>query len=357
MRDIDIATYNCFEYVTIELFIFNYIRNSRSKDIAKLTRQTHVVNNLRVKFLMNMNILESKKMILNISRRKMILSLCENLKIDIRVISKLDSRMKRIILAKRFVTVSIKTIVAVFIKMKNKIVSERDYLFQSISRELNLESNDDVMTHMMNVNLAAVQICNVTNKSIVISRKTRLERLMKYEKHECYVSNVTKTSLTAESFWRKSATMIIIHTSMKSTSSTKKFMKKKSFNEITAYDTFTVRQQLFDTAEKYQLWDKIENIVIDVLESEWMSVILKSEVKIETVKVYSMKSKKRELIDEIFDKLHDQEKMHWTTEFIAHEISVFVVWRMINKEKKKRVIIDIRDLNKIVKFDSYSMSL
>jgi hypothetical protein len=41
-----------------------------------------------------------------------------------------------------------------------------------------------------------------------------------------------------------------------------------------------------------------------------MSIILKSEAKIEAIKMYSMKSKKRELIDEIFDKLHDQRKMH-----------------------------------------------
>ncbi len=200
VRDIDIATHNCFEYVTLELFISGYIRNPRSKDIAKLTRQAHVVDNLRAKFLMSMNILESEKVILNIFRRKMILSLCESLKVNIRVISKLDSRMKRVILAERLVTVSIRTIVAVFIRMKNKTVSERDYLFQSVSRELNLESNDDVMTHMMNVDLAAVQICNVTNKSVVIPRKARLERFMKYEKHECYVTDATEASLTADSF-------------------------------------------------------------------------------------------------------------------------------------------------------------
>jgi hypothetical protein len=41
-----------------------------------------------------------------------------------------------------------------------------------------------------------------------------------------------------------------------------------------------------------------------------MSIILKSEIRIEIVKVYSMRSKKRELIDETFDKLHQQNKMH-----------------------------------------------
>jgi hypothetical protein len=354
IRDIDIATHNCFEYVTLELFISDYIRNSRSKDIATLTRQAHVVNNLRAKFLMSMNILESEKIILNISRRKMILSLCENLKIDIRVISKLDSRVKRVILAERLVTVSIRTIVAVFIKMKNKTVSERDYLFQSVSRELNLESKNDVMTHTMNVDLAAVQICNVTNKSIVISRKTRLERLMKYEKHECYVTDATKTSLTADSFWRKTAIMIIIQNFMKNSS----IMKKRFSNELIAYETFSTQQQLFNAIERYSFWDKIENIVIKIFENEWMSIILKLDVKIEIVKMYSMRFKKRELIDETFDRLHNQKKMHWTKKFTAHEASMFVIWRqMSNEEKKRRVIVDIREFNKIVEFDSYSMLL
>jgi hypothetical protein len=74
--------------------------------------------------------------------------------------------------------------------------------------------------------------------------------------------------------------------------------------------------------------------------------------------MYSMRSKKRELIDEIFDKLHDQRKMHWIKESTTHEALVFVVWRqMSNDERKKRIVIDVRDLNKIVEFDSYSMSL
>ncbi len=137
-------------------------------------------------------------------------------------------------------------------------------------------------------------------------------------------------------------------------------MKETIINEIIVYDISEVRKQLFDTAMKFDsaLWDKTKNFMINVFENEWMSIILKSEAKIEAIKMYSMKSKKRELIDEIFDKLHDQRKMHWIKESTTHEASVFVVWRqMSNDERKKRVVIDIRDLHKIVEFDSYSMSL
>jgi hypothetical protein len=135
----------------------------------------------------------------------------------------------------------------------------------------------------------------------------------------------------------------------------KKFMKAKFSNEITTYETLTVRQQLFDTFNKYSLWDKIENIVITVSEDEWMSIILKSKAKIETVKMYSMRFKKRELINETFDKLHHQNKMHWIIELIFHDASIFVIWRMINEKKKNKIIVDIREFNKIVESDFYSM--
>jgi hypothetical protein len=137
----------------------------------------------------------------------------------------------------------------------------------------------------------------------------------------------------------------------------KTFMKAKSQTKIIVYDIVTVRQQFFSTAEKFSLWNKIENTIINVSENEWMSITLKSEFKIETIKVYSMRLKKRELIDEIFDKLHHQNKMHWITEFTSHDASVFVIWRMMNEEKKDKIVVNIRKLNKIVESDSYSMSL
>ncbi len=86
IRDIDIITHNCFKYIHLYLFI------SESKEIVKLRRQAHVVDNLRTKFFMKMKIFEFEEIILDISRRKLIFSLCEKLKIDIRVILKMKQR-------------------------------------------------------------------------------------------------------------------------------------------------------------------------------------------------------------------------------------------------------------------------
>jgi hypothetical protein len=193
VRDIEIAIHNCFEYVILDLFISDF------KEIAKITRQVHVVDNLRAKFFMRMNILESEEMILNLQRRKLVLSLCESLKVNIRVISRFDQfKVDRVVLIERLISISAKFIASVSIKMKDSL-SNRNYLFQFISRGLNLEQIDDVMTHMINADLTSVQVCNFTNKSVVVSRRARLDRIIEYEKHECYVIDSIETSLVAES--------------------------------------------------------------------------------------------------------------------------------------------------------------
>jgi hypothetical protein len=129
VREIEIATHNCFEYVSLELLISNCTKISFSNEIEKLTRQAHVVNNLRAKFLMSMNILRFEEMILNISRRKLIMSLYENLETNIQMTSKIDKkRIDSIILTERLVSISAKFIAFVSIRMKDTLF-ERDYLF------------------------------------------------------------------------------------------------------------------------------------------------------------------------------------------------------------------------------------
>jgi hypothetical protein len=201
MRDIDIVIYNCSKYIILDLYIFD------SKEIAKLTHQTHIVDNLRAKFLMSMNIFIFEEMILNISRRKLILSLCKNLEMNIRVtsknsvnqIEKIDQKqINRVILAERLISISAMFIITISMRTK-KCLFERDYLFQFISRVLNLKSIDEVMTHIINAHIAAMQIRNVTDKIVIISRKYRLNRIIEYEEHECYHTDLVKTSLAVDS--------------------------------------------------------------------------------------------------------------------------------------------------------------
>ena len=63
----------------------------------------------------------------------------------------------------------------------------------------------------------------------------------------------------------------------------------------------------------------------------------------------------------MFDKLHVQNRMKYIIQSISHDYFVFVIWKIVSdsdeSERKNRIVIDIRNFNKIVVIDIYFMSL
>ena len=77
--------------------------------------------------------------------------------------------------------------------------------------------------------------------------------------------------------------------------------------------------------------------------------------------MYLLNFANRKLMNEIFDKLHAQKRMKYINQFISHDYLIFAIWRIVfdfnNSKRKKRVIVNIRDFNKIIFINSYFMSL
>ena len=139
-------------------------------------------------------------------------------------------------------------------------------------------------------------------------------------------------------------------------------LKQTIFNDIIIYEeTSFVRTQIINVVVIYfNIWHDNDTIVC-VFSKEWMLINIQLDAKIEIVKIYSLNSIDRKIVNEIFDKLYVQERMKYTTQSTLYKYSIFVVWRIIidfdDSERKRRTIIDIRDLNKIAITDSYFMSL
>ena len=98
----------------------------------------------------------------------------------------------------------------------------------------------------------------------------------------------------------------------------------------------------------------------ELSQQNWMRISLKSDWKkriFDKVKIYSLNKKNRKLVDEIFDKLHESDKLSWTDEFIFFSYFVFCVWKEINDKKKDRSIVNIRDFNAITQSNVYSLFL
>ena len=74
--------------------------------------------------------------------------------------------------------------------------------------------------------------------------------------------------------------------------------------------------------------------------------------------MYSLRDKNKKIVDKIFDELHEQDKFMWTDKQTSFNYSMFVVWKTLSiDEKKSRTIVDIRELNRLLKFDAYFILL
>ena len=56
-----------------------------------------------------------------------------------------------------------------------------------------------------------------------------------------------------------------------------------------------------------------------------MSIEIISEFKIETTKMYFFDFADRKLVDEVFDKLHAQNKIKYIFQFIVHDYLIFAI--------------------------------
>lgn len=50
-----------------------------------------------------------------------------------------------------------------------------------------LELNEDVFDYIIDANMCAIQINNITNKYIIIAKNSRLSTIQEYEEEKCYI--------------------------------------------------------------------------------------------------------------------------------------------------------------------------
>jgi hypothetical protein len=142
----------------------------------------------------------------------------------------------------------------------------------------------------------------------------------------------------------------------------KKAKKKIKFsNDVTIYENAETTNKFFIVISTFNIWKKHSNFVV-ISSKDHMSINLKSDWvdKIKLNRIYFLRSNERVIVNETFDNLHVKEKMKWFTNSTFFDYSIFVIYKTMVKDdkliRKKRVVINIRELNAIILTDAYSMS-
>ena len=176
-------------------------------------------------------------------------------------------------------------------------------------------------------------------------------------------SEMIDISNSTESIYIDSCDVIIsiitktdIRSQFKSIHALKAFMissKSKCLISVHNIISLSNRNFLFEPWKTTNL-----SIYAHILDSETSSILVRNDQnRAIMVSVYPMGTKDKEFLDKIFDKLHQQGKLSWTTQSTSFFFSCFVVWREAPDQKKARIVVDIRDLNVVVQSNTYSVSL
>ena len=409
IRDLDTAQHWFSDYV----IIFIYFSNKKNEIVVKImiTREIHLIDNLKINMLIENDLMKSKKIDINVTKETAHIDSCD-------VIVALNVKTFRTIV---HTSIHARKTIIVFSHIEivlsihfTTIFANRDFLFES--KNLNLS----LYVHLTNVEFKNIVVKNDNDKFVHISRNCRVERMTELDFSNAYVISVDDDNDVVELVVRKSFTKhktswfkrvivaayvaIVVITSISlsivnsSITTLNSLITENSFstnyivqaslsisqisnvvmssvlfastsssaskvilnNDITIHRFSNVVVQTFtDIVEKYfDLWKKTN--FADLSKENWMRISLKTDWKsriFDKVKIYSLSTRDKELIDVIFDKLHEFDKFNWIEKFTSFNYFVFCVWKNVNDEKKRRVVVDIRELNVITQSDVYSLSL
>jgi hypothetical protein len=130
---------------------------------------------------------------------------------------------------------------------------------------------------------------------------------------------------------------------------------------VNIYGEPDIRQKIDDMVKDFEQLFTDYGKVANIPEEDWLTMPLVSDWQTSDAKmahkVYPLRPKDREFLDEVHDKLHQQGRMEWTQKPTPSGFPVFVVWKEVDGKRKGRVVVDIRGLNKVTVADAYPLPL
>lgn len=357
VRGIGERIHNCSEYATFDLYIPGTVNGQPA--IAQITRGARIVEGLRANMLIGMDILGPEDISMIIPKRELHIGSCNNLITSISITPK-SARVQRVVCAKKEVKIPPGSATTIPIKLKGKgaLPKGRDLLFEPAKFATRLGLGGGIVAHLVDADTALVEARNTTDKAVTIAKNCRLGRINEIDADGYFLATPEDRDLatgpvnTDPKIYRLQSNVPESKTAQESTLN----------NGITLYGDDNVRKQLAEVALAYpKLWED-NSETVDIPEDQYLTIPLKPDSKVEAAKVYPLGPRDQNFVDKVFDELHSQSKMEWTTRPTPHGYPVFVVWKTVyhvgkEPERKGRVVVDIRGLNKITETDAYPIPL
>ena len=187
IKNIKIKIHDNFEYVFLNLF-FQEKRHGEPA-MTHVKKKFHLVNDLKIKMFINMNVMKSERVMLNFDNKIMIVPTCQDMEMPISFHRK-NAFVEKIVRAAAQITMSTDKTMTVPIRIKSKtdISQNRNYSFYSKTERM-LKSEGDYFAHVTDFNIITMQIRNIASKSYTISKNFKIKHIRNYDEKDCFLIN------------------------------------------------------------------------------------------------------------------------------------------------------------------------
>ena len=363
IRELDANKHITDRYAMISMYFKE--KDKQDNDVRTvIIKKVHLMNDLKVNILIENEILDSELFDIFMSKSTTYIESCD-VTISILITNQRSFKTKSVHSTRIKIIASNSEQLILIHKI---FAFDRNYLFESSQT-----ANVSVYAHMLDNDINSILIRNNCDKSIKIPRNFKLNMLSESYYINVFQIDANMFELALKTFkfehktsWFKK--IFVVATAY--AANVFNITQKSSFHqiEISLINDIIIHNSSFQAVkifidllnEYHDIWT--DQSFVKLSKENWMRLFLKTdwEDKIkEKVKVYSLKIRDREVVDNTFDELQKQNKLSYITKSTLFSFSCFVVWKESESldKKKDRVVVDIRDLNAISQFDAYSIFL
>ena len=177
IREVDNKIIKLIEYIVVSVY-FKSKYNDKST-IVKVNIKIYLINDLKTRLLIDVNIINSKNITLNFLKNYLIIESCQDFEIIIKFKIRLNLNTRRIIRVKKTFILILEQLVNIFVIYHKTLLNDRDFLFES-QCSIDIRQNDDIYTYVVDASFYMIQIRNINNYSIMLLKKVRLNIVIKY---------------------------------------------------------------------------------------------------------------------------------------------------------------------------------
>ena len=368
VRGVGSSHHETSEYITQRIYL-PATDDDGKPILACLHRELHIVDNLRAKMLIGNDIIGPEGIVIDVANKQARIGSCK-------ATAKVTAKPRGEFVRKR-VYVSESTFVPPRTEMMLptkpiNLPPDRDFIFEPV-RQANLS----MFAHIVDHNMSAILVRNESNKVVQLPRKLRIGNVQEMDYEHCFLTDLdhsvtgkgsdlehcslTDFELAGSKSTGPMTTNMAPNQSENDHSRPLLAEENKLHNGVMIYGRNTNElQTLAELVDEFpKIW--VDTGFVKVPEEEWMKLPLRHDWQDKVsgkAKIYPLGIRDREVIDKVFDELHEQGRLEWTKEATPFSFPVFVVWKtLIDGKAKGRPVVDIRRLNELLVRDAYAVPL